>query len=273
MPARYLGHLCSRACGFGLVIFALELDMLAMIIQRGSLYRLEPTPEQAITLAQWAGACRFTYNAALEQRRDHWRKSRLGYFQQASELTACRAEFDWLAATPVHALQQALRDLDAAFKRFFSGLGGYPSPRQKGIHDTFRLPDPSYLGFKRLSKRMGAVKVPKLGWIKCRDWRPLGGELRNVTIRLKAGHWYAAIQWRREIENPKPKNGPTVGIDRGVAVFAALSDGSKIKPLNSFRRIEAKLAKLQRHLARKKNFSANWRKLKAKINRLSGFRC
>jgi putative transposase len=239
-----------------------------MLVRRANLYRLEPTPEQAIAFAQWAGACRFVYNCGLEQRRDWHRHAKLSYVQQAREITEARAAFDWLAAVPVHALQQALRDLDTAYQRFFAKLGGYPRPRQKERDDTFRLPDPSYLGFKRLSKRMGAIKVPKLGWVRCRDWRPLGGELRNVTIRRKAGHWYAAIQWQREIPDPAPKNGPAIGIDRGVAVFAALSDGSKIEPLNSFRRIEAKLAKLQRRLARKTKFSANWRKLKAKISRL-----
>lgn len=239
-----------------------------MLLQRANRYRLDVTPEQAATLAQWAGACRFVYNCGMEQRRDWYRHAKLSYVQQAREVTEARAAFEWLAAVPVHALQQALRDLDVAYQRFFAGLGGYPRPRRKNDGDSLRLPDPAYLGFKRLSKRMGAVKVPKLGWLKVRDWRPLGGELRNITIRRKAGHWYASIQWQREVEAPTPKSGPTVGVDRGVAVFAAMSDGSKIKPLNSFRRIEAKLAKHQRHLARKTKFSANWRKLVAKISRL-----
>lgn len=239
-----------------------------MLIQRASLYRLEPTAEQAETLAQWAGACRYVFNVALEQRRDHWRKGNFSFAQQCREVTECRATFDWLAAVPVHALQQALRDLDAAYQRFFAGLGGYPRPRRKGENDSFRLPDPSYLGFKRLSKRIGAIKVPKLGWIKCRDWRPLGGDLRNVTIRRKAGHWYAAIQWQSEGSDPAPSELAAVGIDRGVKLFAALSTGKKIAPLHSFRRIEDKLAKLQRRLARKKKFSANWKKQKAKISRL-----
>lgn len=239
-----------------------------MLVQRANLYRLEPTPEQAIAFAQWAGACRFVFNAGLEQRRDWHRHAKLSYVQQAREVTECRAAFDWLAAVPVHALQCALRDLDTAFQRFFSGLGGYPRPRRKDDGDGFRLPDPSYLGFKRLSKRMGAVRLPKIGWVRVRDWRPLGGELRNVSIRQRAGHWYVSIQWQREIADPAPSNGPAVGIDRGIAVFAALSNGATIEPLNSFRRIEGKLAKHQRRLARKKKFSANWHKLAAKIGRL-----
>lgn len=239
-----------------------------MLIYRANVYRLEPTLEQAAVLAQWAGACRFVYNCGLEQRRDWFRHAKLSFAQQCREVTEARAEFEWLAAVPVHALQQALRDLDMAYQRFFAKLGGYPRPRQKGQDDAFRLPDPSYLGLKRLSKRMGAIKVPKLGWIKCRDWRPLGGELRNVTIRRKAGHWYAAVKWQHEAADSLPKNEPVLGMDRGVAVFAALSNGIKIAPLNSFKSIEDKLAKAQRKLSRKQKFSANWKKQKAKIAKL-----
>jgi|688.fasta_scaffold224088_4 putative transposase len=239
-----------------------------MIIHRASKFQLEPTPEQNVAFAQWAGACRFVYNIALEQRRDYGRKHRLTYNTQQSELTALRAEYDWLRAVPIHALQMSVRALDAAFQRFFTGLGGFPTPHKKGQKDSFTLPDPSYLGFKRFNKNHGAVKVPKVGWVKLRGYRPLGGELRSVTISHKAGKWFVSIAWRKEVAEPAPRNLPGVGIDRGVAVFAALSTGKMIAPLNSFRRIEAKLAKMQRRLARKTKFSANWKKLVAKISRL-----
>jgi putative transposase len=239
-----------------------------MIIHRANKYELEPTPEQAIAFAQWAGACRFVYNIGLEQRRDYGRKHRLTYSTQQSELTALRAEYDWLRAVPIHALQMSVRALDTAFQRFFTGLGGFPTPHKKGLKDSFTLPDPSYLGFRRFNKNHGAVKVPKVGWVKLRGYRPLGGELRSVTIARKAGKWFASIAWRKEIADPAPRNLPGVGIDRGVAVFAALSTGQMIAPLNSFRCIEDKLAKLQRRLARKTKFSANWKKLAGKIARL-----
>lgn len=239
-----------------------------MILMRANRYLLEPTLQQAATLAQWAGACRYVYNAALEQRRDHWRKGSFSFAQQCREITEARAEFDWLKAVPVHALQQALRDVDSAFQLFFAGLNGFPSPRRKNQGHGFRLPDPSYLKLKRLSKRVGAVRIPKLGWIKVRNWRPLGGEFRNLTIRHQVGRWYVSIQWQCEVEDPAPSPSPPVGIDRGVAVFAALSNGVKIAPLNAFKRIETKLAKAQQKLARKKKFSANWVKQKAKITKL-----
>ncbi len=240
-----------------------------MELLRAAKFRMEPTPEQSEWLAQTAGACRYVFNLALEQRRDHWRQGRkFSYVQQASELTLCRADTDWLKAAPVHALQCALRAVDIAYERFFAGVGGYPRHKHKGDGDGFRLPDPRYLGFKRTSKRIGAVKLPKVGWIKVRDWRALPGELRNVSITRRGGHWWVSIQCRREVDTPAKSNLPPVGIDRGVAVFAALSTGQMIAPLNAFKRIEDRLAKQQVRLARKQKFSANWKKQKAKITRL-----
>jgi len=63
-------------------------------------------------------------------------------------------------------------------QRFFRGLGGYPQPRKKFRNDSFALPDPSYLSFKRLNKNRGALKLPKIGWVQLLGYRPLGGELR-----------------------------------------------------------------------------------------------
>lgn len=251
-----------------------------MQLYRANVYRLEPTPEQANSFAQWVGACRYVYNLALEQRREFWRPGRsITYLSQQADITALRAEVDWLRAVPVHALQMAVRAVDTAYQRFFSGLGEYPKPHRKFRHDSFTLPDPAYLGFGRYHKNHGAIKVPKLGWIKLRGWRflwperpnligPRNARLLSVTIRRKADHWYASIAWSEDVADRAPQNRPPVGIDRGIKVFAALSNGRKVEPLNAFKRIEDRLAKAQRRLARKVKFSANWIKQKAKISRL-----
>lgn len=239
-----------------------------MLLHRSNVYRLEPTEEQAHRLSQWVGACRYVYNLALEQRRTWGKAHQISYDSQQAEITDLRAEADWLRDVPVHALQMSIRALDSAYQRFFMGLAEYPQPRKKFQNDSFTLPDPSYLGFKRLNRRRGAVRLPKVGWVKLVGWRPLGGELRSVTVSRKAGHWYVSIAWRKEVPDPIPRNFPAIGVDRGVAVFAALSDGTKIEPLNAFKAIKDKLAKAQRKLSRKVKFSANWKKQKAKITRL-----
>jgi putative transposase len=239
-----------------------------MLINRASVFELEPTETQASAFGQWVGACRVVYNLALDQRRTFGQQHRIYYNQQQAEITDLRAEVDWLKAVPVHALQMAVRAVDSAYQRFFTGQCEAPQPRKKFVNDSFTLPDPSYLGFKRLNTNHGAVKVPKVGWVKLRGYRALGGAPRSITISRKAGKWFVSIAWQKEVPDPLPSNLPSVGLDRGVAVFAALSDGRKIEPLSAFKRIKDKLAKHQRKLARKVRRSENWRKQKAKITRL-----
>lgn len=86
-------------------------------------------------MAQTAGAVRFVYNLALEQRRDFWRQAKvqgtsLNYISQGREVTKLRAELDWLAACHSTPLTQALIDLDRAYGHFFRG-SGFPSFRSK----------------------------------------------------------------------------------------------------------------------------------------------
>lgn len=240
-----------------------------MILHRSNVYRLEPTEAQDATFAQWAGACRYVYNIALEQRRVWSRPGRqFSYIQQQNELPELRAQAEWLASVPASALQMSVRSLDSAYQRYYAGLSSYPRPKRKGVRDSFTLPDSKKLGFKRLNRRRGSIKIPKVGWIKLVGYRDLGGDLRSITISRRAGQWYASVAWRSVISASPPKNPSAVAIDRGIALFAALSDGTTIAPRNALKSIEGKLAKEQRKLSRKTKYSANWKKQKAKITKL-----
>jgi putative transposase len=240
-----------------------------MLVHRAAKFCCEPSPYQAQSLGQWVGACRHEYNLALE-RRDYEYKNygfSLAYVPQAKELTGRRASLDWLNFAPVHALQNALRDLDEAFDRFFKGLCRHPTPRKKFINDSFTLPAED-VKFRRVNKNHGIITLPKIGDVKFRGYRDLGGKPKSVTFRRKAGKWFASLLWEKEIPDPPKSEDAPIGIDRGVAVFAATSVGELIDPVNAFDAIQDKLAKLQRKLARKVKFSSNWRKVKEKISRL-----
>lgn len=240
-----------------------------MLKQRGYKFRLKPTEVQAATLAQFAGACRFVYNLALEQRRDYWRPGRrITYLTQAADLTKLRAEVEWINALPVHALQQALRDLDRAFVNFFEGRASYPTPRVKGIHDSFRVPqNGGDLRIRKLNAKWSSVKLPKLGWVKYRSHRLVDGEICNATVSLKGGHWWVSIQTEREID-VHPSALPPVGVDRGVAVLAALSTGELIEPGSALVKHSRRLKNAQRCLSRRKNGSNRWRQQKSRVNRI-----
>ena len=138
----------------------------------------------------------------------------------------------------------------------------FPAFKKKFVaRDSFRYPQ----GFRIEGPR---VFLPKLGWISFRRSRPVEGTPRNITVSRKGSHWFVSIQTEAEVAEPVHPSESMVGIDRGVKRFATLSDGTFHEPLNAFRKMELKLAREQRKLARKTTRSNNWRKQKERITRL-----
>ncbi|MCX4149022.1 MULTISPECIES: transposase [Paraburkholderia] len=231
-------------------------------------FELMPTVEQARKMRQFAGARRFVYNRALalqQENREAGGKF-IGYVGMAKRLTEWRngLETPWLKDAPVHTQQHALKDLDRAFVNFFEKRADYPCFKRKGMGDSFRYPDPKQM---KLDRENGRISLPKLGYMRYRNSRMVLGEVRSATVSHRAGKWYVSILTRREVEQPIP-HGPVVGIDVGVARFATLSDGTFIAPLASFKKHEQRLAKYQRRMARKVKGSSNWKKAKARVQRI-----
>lgn len=240
-----------------------------MDLLRATVYRLYPTSEQAAQMVRIAGVCRLVYNLALEQRLDWWRPGwRFSFAQQCRELTALRREVDWLRDCPVHALQNALRDVERAYQNWWGGRAAPPQFRRKGDRDSFRESDPACFNLRRTGRKSGMVRIPKVGWVRFRGWYEIPGEMRSLTVSRRAGVWSASIQWRREVVEPAPSVLPPLGIDMGVVVALATSDGRLIEGPRAYDAARARLAFLQRAVARKKKDSANWRKTVAKVARL-----
>ena len=231
-------------------------------------FELRPDGQQQRQMRRFSGACRFVFNRALAFQKEGYERGekKSGYLAMAKWLTAWRhsEETPWLAEAPVHPLQQALKNLERAYKNFFEGRARFPRFRKKGQNDSFRYPDPKQI---RLDQANSRIRLPKLGWIRYRNSRGVPGELRNVTVSLSGGRWFVSIQTRRELEQPVPQGG-AVGIDMGIARFATLSDGLFYEPLHSFRRHEARLRRAQRAMSRKKTFSNNWKRAKAQVQKI-----
>ena len=242
---------------------------LAAMNRKANYFRLYPTDEQNAQMAQFVGAARFVYNLALEQRRDWYRPGRrFNFATQCREVTALRAEVDWLKAAPVHVLQQALRDLDRAYQNWWAGRAEAPTPRRRGLNDSMRFPDPNGIDVQRTGRSSGRIKLPKLGWVRFRGWHELHGDICNATVSRRAGQWFVSVQCERETGAPAASMLPTVGIDMGVAAFATLSDGQSIEPLNAGKRALKALRRAQRDLARKRRGSNNRRKAVRRVARI-----
>ena len=230
-------------------------------------FQLRPTVEQESLMRRFAGCCRFLWNKALALEKEYYETEgkRLGYNSLAGLLRDWKKEDDTSFLSEAHSqiLQQSLKDLDRAYKNFFAKRASFPRFKKKGLHDSFRYPQ----GFK-LDENNSRIYFPKIGWIRYRKSRNIEGLPKQMTASLSAGKWYVSIQTEREVPDPVHPSQSSLGIDMGIARFATFSDGNSVKPLNSFRKHEKKLAALQRKLAKRIKFSANWQKLKKRIQRL-----
>ena len=232
-------------------------------------YELQPNGEQQRAMLRFAGSCRFVFNKALALQKALYEQGekKLGYAGLCKALTAWRNDQDtaWLAEAPVHPLQQTFKDLERAYTNFFAKRADFPRFKKKGQSDSFRYPDAKQF---KLDQGNSRVFLPKLGWIRYRNSRDMLGTAKNITVSSTGGKWFVSIQTEREIEPPVHPSSTIVGIDMGITRFATLSDGSFIEPLNSFKKHEQRLAKYQRRMSRKEKFSNNWKKAKAKVQKL-----
>ena len=221
-----------------------------------SRYRLHPTPAQQAVLRDHCGHARYVWNLAVEQHA-HWRPGRRnapGYLEQCRQLTQARAEYPWLAVGSQTVQQQALRDFARAMAAFFDpgNPAGRPSWRKAGRDEGFRITGRRGRQWevRRVSRKIGEVWVPKAGWVRFRWSRavPPGAKSYRVTMD-RAGRWHVAFAVIPD-PVPAPGNGQVVGIDRGVAVAAALSTGELLHCPGLTARERTRLRRLQRTLAR-----------------------
>jgi putative transposase len=146
--------------------------------------------------------------------------------------------------------QQALRDFAQAMQNFFNGTHRRPTWRKAGVHEGFRQVAVKPHHVERLNRRFGRVWVPKVGWVRFRLSRPVPDGVKSYRVtRDRAGRWHVAFA-----HIPDPIGGPgdcsVVGIDRGVAVSAALSTGELLHAPRLTLGESKRLKVLQQRLAR-----------------------
>jgi putative transposase len=228
-----------------------------------------PTSEQAVVLAGHCGHARFVWNLAVE-RQKHWQPGRTAprYQEQCAQLTAARAEYDWLAAGSQTVQQQALRDFAQAMRNYFNGTHRRPTWRKAGKHEGFRQVGVKPRHIRRLSRRYGQVRMPKVGWVRFRWTRDIPDTVKSYRVNLdRSGRWHIAFA-AIPPPIPGPDDGSVVGIDRGVTVSAALSTGQLLHAPGLRADETERLRRLQRRLARARLGSHRRARTKLAVARL-----
>ncbi|HEY2697622.1 MAG TPA: transposase, partial [Pseudonocardiaceae bacterium] len=214
-------------------------------------------------LAQHCAHARFVWNLAVEQLGyRHHRQPLPNYVVQSQQLTEARATYGWLGAGSHTVQQQALRDFAQAMANWRAGSHRRPNWRKRGRQEGFRIVGPQALRVEQLNRRWSRVAVPKVGWVRLRRSRDLA-DWKSYRVTLDpSGRWHIAFA-----VVPAPLEGPgdgsVAGIDRGVAVTPALSDGATYQappPVG--------VRKAARTLSRCRRGSHRRRRAKARLARL-----
>ena len=222
-------------------------------------YRLHPTREQSGFFNKSFGCVRFIYNWGLQKRIEAYMKDkgRISYVQLCAMLTELKKDeqYSWLREVSNECLQQSLRNLDAAFTRFFREKKGFP---------RFKSKSRSRQSYKAIlsvhvDQERRRIKLPKIGWVKYGNNRKFEGNVRSVTVSVTPSgkyHVSVLVDDGKEIPEKLPVTfDTTIGIDMGIKDFAVCSNGDTYENPRHLIKAEQRLRTLQRRLSRKKKGS------------------
>jgi putative transposase len=233
--------------------------------------RLYPTIAQTAALDHALHVTRHLYNALLQERRDAWRlrKVCLTAKMQYAELTDLRAESIHLRSVYRECEDAVLRRLDIAYAAAFSRMkrgekAGFP--RFKGFARFRQITFPHGDRCIKLDADQRRVRIPGVGSVKLRKGRIIP-PFKRVWIVRKNDRWYAQFECDRSVE-PLPATHAHIGLDRGVTVLLATSDGALIENPAFFKTSRLRLERAQRVVAKRKKNGRNRRKAIIKLARI-----
>ncbi|MFC5001979.1 RNA-guided endonuclease InsQ/TnpB family protein [Dactylosporangium cerinum] len=241
-------------------------------------YRVYPTPGQQIELAKAFGCARVVFNDGLRLRQQA-REAEERYVSDGelsrriiteAKLTPERV---WLGEVSSVVLQQALADLNVAYRNFFASISGKRKGRKVAPPQfRSRKDNRQAIRFTRNSRFKvldnGRLRLPKIGDVEVRWSRGLPSEASSVTvIRDAAGRYFASFVVQTVQDETLPPADSEIGIDLGLTHFAVLSDGRKVTAPKFLRRAASKLRRLQQDLSRKQRGSQNRKKAVVKVAR------
>ena len=225
--------------------------------------RIYPNQEQQVLIDKTFGCVRYVYNRILKFKQKAYNifELKLNYVKTSSILTKLKQRKSWLCEVDAVALQQCLRDLDAAYIKFFNG-SGYPKFKSKRGKNSYRTNMNIHL-----DQDNKMIRIPKVGWIKFRDKTKFNGlnKIYNITIsKSYSGKYFASIS--TEVDTKAfAKTKKSCGIDLGLKDFCILNDGTKFDNHKFLVHNERRLRLLQKSLSHKVYGSKNYEKARIKL--------
>ena len=225
--------------------------------------KLKVNNKQKTILAKHAGVARHAYNWGLANCIAEYKetKKRPSAITLHKRLVAkVKSENPWYYEVSKCAPQQALRDLDRAFKNFLTLRGrGFPNFKKKGRKDSFYLE-----GSIKILKG-NYIKLPRIGIVKTYEILP-SAPVKNVRISKRAGDWYISFKYDECQPKAMTKKRAIIGVDVGINALATCSDGTTYANVKAYKQSKKRLTLYQRRVQKKEPGSKN--RLKA-VKRLA----
>lgn len=233
-------------------------------MKKGFKVRIYPNREQIQLIEKTFGCIRYVYNYMLKFKQKAYNifKLKLSYVKMSSILTKLKQHKVWLYEVDAAGLQQCLKDLDFAYKKFFNGTG-FPNFKSKRGKNSYRTNGRTIT----LDQENKKIRIPKIGWIKFRDKTNFKGltKINNITIsKSSSGKYFASISAEVDIK-ALTKTKKSCGVDLGLKDFCILNDGTKFENPKFLVRSEKRLRLLQKSLSRKVYGSKNYEKARIKL--------
>ncbi|MEH2195890.1 MAG: IS200/IS605 family element RNA-guided endonuclease TnpB [Nostoc sp.] len=243
-------------------------------MQKAFKVTLIPNHNQQVLINKTIGCARFVYNRFLALRQELYtaEQKTLNYNACSQQLTLLKKEIEWLKEVDKFALQNSLKNLDTAYKNFFTDLKksknkkavGFPKFKKKhGCKQSYK----TNLTNGNIQIIENRLKLPKLGWIKFHKSQDIPADVINVTVtRTSSGKYIASILCETEIEK-HPQVTQNIGLDLGIKSYLVTSAGEVVENPKYYRLQSRKLRSYNKKLSRSLKGSSNRVKAKIKLAR------
>ena len=257
----------------------------------GVLLELIPGDKQS-AINQQIGNARVVHNDYLSKREEYYKETKktLTVLQYKKEyLPALKKEKEYLNNTDKFVYENACRNVDDAYNRFFNGLSGFPkyASKTKSNGNSFTTNFTNNNLELKMIDGIPYVKLPKVGCVRfilpkgkiLTDIQPHGVTIKAATVSMEPdGSYRIALRMESVIDKPVF---PTVinareiiSVDLGLKEFGVFGNLEESIPVPNPRWIhvhEKRLRRFQQSLSRKQydhkthTGSNNWEKTRAKI--------
>lgn len=233
-------------------------------------YKLKLNKSQAQKLKQWLGVTRLIYNVAKARNEYVYKATEksLSAYDLQKEVVQLKKEFDWMKELPKDTLNAPLFRLEKSMKAFFNGTARYPNWAKKKFWKSLVFIQQNKTGLRIENGKIKLHKDVCMRYFNSRDL-PKDAQIKIITVIKEIDGWYASIRFKTEIHRSIPAgDNQVVGIDWGVSRFLTLSNGLYYENPRWFQQHKERLKKEQQRLSAKKKGSSNWEKQVKKLARL-----